>query len=40
MLTWTYIVLDIYGKQNFKRLTIHEYLPTREQTLTNLKFQK
>ena len=40
MLTWTYIDLDIYGKQNFKRLTIHKYLPTSQQTLTNLKFRK
>jgi len=39
MLTWTYvIVLDFKGKHNFKLFSID--LPTRELTLTNLKFLK
>jgi len=40
-------VLDIGGRHNFKRFAIYiythifkKYLPTREKTLTNLKFPK
>jgi len=43
MLTCKYcIVLDIKGKHNFKLFpiyTLQKYLPARELTLTNLKFQ-